>query len=71
MSLSQIVSETTRKLQACINCGRPVPPWLKKQSEGIALMEADFDRGMRILLDGLLAERDYLKEVRNGHYFQS
>ena len=72
MKLEKIVSDTTRKFKDTVNCGRAVPDYLRKQVDGIYEMETDFSHGISILLDGLIAERDHLKEIKRGrHHIQS
>ena len=68
MTLEKIMSDTTRKYKDTLNCGRKVPDYLLKQVAGIYAMETDFFRGICTLLEGLLAERNYLKEIEHGRH---
>jgi hypothetical protein len=63
MTLEDVIVDTTRKLSDCIGCGRTVPSYLQKQVDAVYEMEIDFDNGLEHLLNGLIAERDHLKEV--------
>ena len=63
MTLDDVLTDTTRKFQSCIDCFRPVPNYLRTRVMAIYEMENDYGRGLEHLLDGLIAERDYLKEV--------
>ena len=63
MTLNDVLTDTTRRFQSCIDCFRPVPDYIRQQVIGIYQMESDIDKGMCTLLNGLIAERDHLKKL--------
>jgi hypothetical protein len=63
MTLPDIISDTTRKYQDFIGSGRPVPAWLQMQVKGVYQMETNYRKGLTILSEGVVQERDIYAEL--------
>ena len=58
-----MIKQIATRYSDMITNDREVPPFLKKQADGIFLMADDFDRGITLIIDGLQDESDYLGDM--------
>lgn len=62
-ALAVAISEVARKYGEYLRCGQAVPVWLQKQSDAVQLLEADYERGKAMLIDGMQDEIEYMDSI--------
>jgi len=65
--IKQAGKRTAMMIQDRIDCGQPVPDYLRRQSEAIALLETDPRRGLSALVEALRDESDALDKIEVPH----